>query len=259
MLPSKGKKAILCLACLTALLLGGWGGVAAAAGERPLHLEGLWTEQETWLTLGVLAGAGLLSLADEDIRREVQRDDDNTLESLADGFNLLGHPLTGLGISATLWGAGALRHDRELAETGQMALEAVLLGQVVAVGVKVAVGRLRPGDEQDAWSFRPFALESEHDAFPSGHTATAFALAGILSRRSDAHWAPWLYYGLAGLVGAARIYDDEHWASDVAVGALVGELAARVTWHFHQHNPGFFLGAGPVGRDGAGVRLALRW
>lgn len=249
------------LAMLLAIAVLGWGAVPApaAALDHPIEVDGLWTDGETWLSLGVLAGAGLLAFEDETIRREVQRDDDETLASLADGFNLLGHPLTGLGISATLWGAGALRHDRHLAETGQMALEAVLLGQIATVMVKAGVGRLRPDEREDAWSFRPFSLASERDSFPSGHTASAFALAGVLSRRSESDWAPWLYYGLASLVGAARVYDDEHWASDAVVGALVGELAARLTMHFHRRNPGFFFGAGPLGSEGAGVQLTLRW
>jgi membrane-associated phospholipid phosphatase len=31
------------------------------------------------------------------------------------------------------------------------------------------------------------------------------------------------------MVGWSRVYDDKHWASDVAAGALVGILAGRST------------------------------
>ncbi|HEU0301829.1 MAG TPA: phosphatase PAP2 family protein, partial [Longimicrobium sp.] len=38
-----------------------------------------------------------------------------------------------------------------------------------------------------------------------------------------------LAYGGAAAVGWSRVYDDKHWASDVAGGALVGILAGRTT------------------------------
>ncbi|MGD0267199.1 MAG: phosphatase PAP2 family protein, partial [Candidatus Methylomirabilota bacterium] len=36
-----------------------------------------------------------------------------------------------------------------------------------------------------------------------------------------------LAYGLAGVAGLTRIYDDKHWASDVFLGAALGTLIGK--------------------------------
>jgi membrane-associated phospholipid phosphatase len=59
------------------------------------------------------------------------------------------------------------------------------------------------------------------NAFPSGHTATAFAEAEFL-RREYKEVSSW--YGMAGYAAAAttgilRMYNNKHWLRDVVAGA----------------------------------------
>jgi len=183
---------------------------------------------ETLLAVTILTGAGALALADEDIRRNVRNHQSDGLDSLSEGFDLLGHPVTGVGVAASLLGYGWWQDDPEMAETGRLSLQAVLLADLATLAVKGSVGRLRPDAHDDAASFRPFSLSKDHDSLPSGHTASSFALAAVLSRRSQHSAAPLVYYGLASLVALSRVYDDDHWASDVLLGALIGELAGRL-------------------------------
>lgn len=231
----------------------------AAEQQNSIVLNGLWTRQETLLSVGVIGAAGLASLWDEDVHSEMRRSRSSSVNNLADGFDLLGHPATGLGASALLWGIGTWREDSVLAQTGQLAFEAVFLSQVATAAVKVGFGRHRPDVDEDAWSFRPLSFSGQRHSLSSAHTANAFALAGVLSSRSKKAWAPWLCYGLAGLVGVSRVYDDEHWLSDVMVGALIGELSARIAMRFHDDNPGFFVGPAVIGQDGYGLRIGARW
>ncbi|MFH1784684.1 MAG: phosphatase PAP2 family protein [bacterium] len=66
----------------------------------------------------------------------------------------------------------------------------------------------------------------KNHAFPSGHTAGAFAFATYLSQKVYAlKLEPWL---IAGLVGLSRIYVGGHFLGDVIVGAGVGYLVAVV-------------------------------
>jgi membrane-associated phospholipid phosphatase len=61
-------------------------------------------------------------------------------------------------------------------------------------------------------------------AFPSGHTLTAFAIAGALyfaSAKSKRGPLLWLFI-LASLVGLSRIAVGAHWLTDVLAGAGVG-------------------------------------
>jgi membrane-associated phospholipid phosphatase len=122
---------------------------------------------------------------------------------------------------------GTLSDGSRGTKRGVAMVMGVLAGSAANEALNVAVGRARPADGGDPWHFDPF---EGHAAFPSGHAAYAFAVAGAIDAATDS-WVPAaMAYAAATLTGASRIYDDRHWLSDVAIGALVGGwTAARVT------------------------------
>jgi membrane-associated phospholipid phosphatase len=64
------------------------------------------------------------------------------------------------------------------------------------------------------------------NAFPSGHTAIAFAGAALLDKEYGVNhpWVKVLGYGVASAVGMVRVFNNRHWISDVLGGAGVGML-----------------------------------
>jgi lipid A 4'-phosphatase len=111
-------------------------------------------------------------------------------------------------------------------------IPALLFFAVAAAGVlvdviKVVVGRPRPkllfaaGDYEFSW----IGLSADHWSFPSGHAATAAALATAL-------WCLWpqplLFYVVgAALVAMSRVVTGAHYLSDVVMGAFIGVVVAR--------------------------------
>jgi len=75
-------------------------------------------------------------------------------------------------------------------------------------------------------------------AFPSGHTAAAFALAGVLGLLPISRTVRWLAIAAAVLVGISRIAVGAHWPLDVAAGMLTGWLSAFIGVHLARIVPG---------------------
>jgi len=93
-------------------------------------------------------------------------------------------------------------------------------------------------------SFRPAALIKNlhfvqgvdihlYNSFPSGHTATAFALFFALSLLTQSLLAKWFFFILALLIGYSRIYLSQHFLIDVLVGSIIGTFFFLLTfWLF---------------------------
>ena len=78
--------------------------------------------------------------------------------------------------------------------------------------IKYATDRTRPNGD-------PHSL-------PSGHASTSFATATVLQNHYG--WKLGLpAYIVATYSGVSRIYDNQHWASDVVLGAAVGIASGR--------------------------------
>ncbi len=128
-----------------------------------------------------------------------------------------------LGIGLAAREAGGSRAWRRGIGGGAAVAAAGLLDQLV----KNVLCRARP-NAADAGAFfsgfpcfpAPYALAS----FPSGHAATAFALAAVLSRWYPRWSGVWL--GLAVAVGWSRIVLGSHFPSDVLGGAVLGVAVA---------------------------------
>ena len=64
-------------------------------------------------------------------------------------------------------------------------------------------------------------------SFPSGHTSLSFAAAASIDQRLG--WKAGIPAHLvAGFVGLARVKANKHYWHDVAVGAVIGEVAGRL-------------------------------
>jgi membrane-associated phospholipid phosphatase len=82
----------------------------------------------------------------------------------------------------------------------------------------------------------PFSF---NDSFPSGHTTVAFAWATVFAE----NYGIWyITYPVAVMCGAARIYKNMHWASDVFVGAMIGTFFGKIICQDNNFNIGMSAG-----------------
>jgi len=86
--------------------------------------------------------------------------------------------------------------------------------------VKSFFRRVRPPEHFTNSDPLPYGMRRPiTSSFPSGHAATAFMCAVVLSRGNRA--APF-YFSLAALVAFSRVYTRMHHTSDVVAGAALG-------------------------------------
>lgn len=75
---------------------------------------------------------------------------------------------------------------------------------------------------------------SSRNSFPSGHTATAFMTATMLTKEYG-YKSPWVgigAYAVASVTGLMRVANNRHWLSDVLTGAGIGILTTELGYFF---------------------------
>lgn len=84
----------------------------------------------------------------------------------------------------------------------------------------------------------PYFIENvtlhNYHSFPSGHSASAFALAAVLSFSVKNKNYSILFLFLAALVGYSRIYLGQHFMDDVLPGSFFGMISAIICWMYFE-------------------------
>ena len=152
-------------------------------------------------------------------------------------------PLT-LAAAAT-YGIGRLTHNETLADIGLHTTEALVMSVGMSEVIRTTLGRYRPRQSpDDAFKFKFGAGFTQFGArsFPSVHADAAFAVASVLAAEirlrdpKTARYTTPLLYTAAFVPGVTRMYLNEHWASDIVAGSLMGAmLGSRVVSYAHSH------------------------
>lgn len=171
--------------------------------------------------------------------------------------------------SAIAWAGGRLFRSAPIADAGLHSAEAIAVGTAIGSFLKSTAGRARPraahGDPFD-FRFGKGYTSGDYRSFPSLHEIGSFAAAAAITSEVARHnpgagrAVGVVAYGGAGLVGAARMYSAEHWASDVVLGGALGVMIGRrIVAHAHSGDPNsldrFLLGGLAVDANGMRVEL----
>ena len=203
-----------------------WEKALRALGDDTLYLlsSPLRLSPESALVVaGVGAGIVGIAFADRSIRDAVASHRHDGVRDAADAISYLGDPLVlfGLNVGVIAIGEGIREAtgNSKLLGAALVATEAQLLTLGLTESIAYGTARARPDQSNDPGQW--FTNWGRNDSFPSSHASQAFAIAAVIEDRFGL--GPGIVaYGLASLVGAARIVQDKHWASDVAAGAVLG-------------------------------------
>ena len=216
------------------------------------------THDKTFLTradLGIasvaLAGTALLSHWDTQIARRSQDSTFQTARMKSFAKNASKFQETSLTVAGLLtYGIARATGQHTVEDVALHATESVVLASLVSQVIRGPLGRSRPYVTNDTnqydvsfgGGFKTGEAGFKRRAFPSIHASSSMAVATVLAmelQRRHSSATPYLAPILlaAGLLpGLSRIQLDQHWASDVAAGALMGAFAGyKVVSYSHDH------------------------
>ena len=129
-------------------------------------------------------------------------------------------PYVAIGVPVAMAVTAWAKHDKQLLKDAVYVGTSVAGAFVVTYGMKYLVDRQRP---YERYPDRVHAYSHENSpSFPSGHTATAFALATSLSVKYPKWYviAPSAVWACS--VGVSRMNEGVHYPSDGLAGAAIG-------------------------------------
>jgi membrane-associated phospholipid phosphatase len=196
-------------------------GLRALASDTWSDFKAFPRRRSTWIILGIGAGAALLAHpVDDDVNAHLIG------RKSADWFwkpgNIVGSASTQIGVSVGLYVIGRYvvrpKPDQPVTQgvsprtnrwshMGLDLLRAQIVSQTFVLAIKQSVRRDRP--------------TGECCSFPSGHAATAFAVASVVERHFGYRMSvPAM--AIATYVATSRLHDNRHFLSDVVFGSALG-------------------------------------
>ncbi len=184
----------------------------------------------------VAAGVSVFLLVDNPVRTYMLDNQTTEKDDAASLFKKVGEPEVWALVPAVMVGTGLIVRKPGLTRSGLRAVTSAALAGGITTVLKWVFGRERPNDPgSTVTSFEPFNFEfaSSDASFPSGHTSSAFGFAASLADDVHPLWAKIGLYTLATGTAWSRVYNNDHWTSDVIAGAVVGITSAKLvngTW-----------------------------
>ena len=147
-------------------------------------------------------------------------------------------------VALLTYGIGRLTHSATITDVSAHVGEALLITNVISQSIRGPFGRARPyvthDDQNSDFHLGKGFTSYDYRSLPSLHSASAFAAASALTaeigeRHPGAAWpAGILLYSAATIPGITRMYLNQHWASDVVSGGLLGAfIGHKVVTHAH--------------------------
>jgi membrane-associated phospholipid phosphatase len=217
-----------------------------------------WNKYQWIAVSGVMVLGAVFYTQDANIQKVVQKNQTPFLTGVSiNGLERLGSGLYSLPALGILYGVGAIVKNDKARYTALKGVEAFVLAFISDQILKQLTHRHRPYQDDppnpNLWD-GPFVLPG-NTSFASGHAANAFAMATVVATAySKTVWVPIVCYTFAGLTAASRVYQNDHWFSDVFIGSAIGFAIGRTIMNNHIKK----IKVLPISHVGTGVMLVYQ-
>jgi membrane-associated phospholipid phosphatase len=217
-----------------------------------------WNKYQWIVFSGVVVITAAFFTQDARIQIVVEKNQNAFMDNASKyGLERLGSGLYALPAMGLLYGVGAITKNDKARYTALKGIEAFVLANVFSTLMKQLTQRHRPYNDNppnpNIWE-GPFHL-TMNTSFPSGHSTNIFSIATVVATAyKKTIWVPIVCYTLAGLTAASRVYQNDHWFSDVFVGSVLGFAIGKTIMNNHFKK----LKVLPVSHVGSGVMLVYQ-
>jgi membrane-associated phospholipid phosphatase len=196
--------------------------VSADFYTSPLHYN-----SKDWITFSSVVGlTALATLADKEVKNYSQKNQSKFANNLLniDKYYRLDYAA---GTMILLYGYGLLYDNNKIRKLAVKLVEATALASSITLVSKITIGRARPFLNKDVYYTNSLNIKDDYNSFPSEHTTLAFAYSTVMANEIDNVFWKVGWYSAASLVGYARVYHNQHWFSDVLMGAAIGYFSGE--------------------------------
>lgn len=193
------------------------------AYSRPLHWQG-----KQWRTFGAItAGTGAIYLFDEESSEYFRNQKEDIPKAIRDYGWSVGSPENNYMITGAVYLAGLFTKNEKLRRTGVLLISSASAAGLLQQLTKSAIGRARPVSGKSKDTFDPFRNDRNYHSFPSGHTMLAFTNAYAIAKQFKNPWVKAGIYTIGLVPGVSRLWEGQHWLSDVAFGVVLSILTVE--------------------------------
>ena len=192
----------------------------AGAQTDSTHFPRVWIAP-----LAVLATASI----DPEAREWALHQHRKSLDRVARVVNPFGTAQRLVPAMALFYVGAHLARDTSLERKTLVTAAAYVATDLFESALKPAVGRERPHFAGRSAHFHPFTLNGDWHSFPSAHVAHIMAIVSAVSEQTNSRPIDLIGNGLVTLVALDRVYEDQHWTSDVVATAVLSSIISRRT------------------------------
>ncbi len=179
-----------------------------------------------WIVpVGIAASAAF----DPEIREWALHTRTRALDRFAKTVNPLGTTQRLVPAMALTYVTALLTGRESLANGTLNTVAAYVASDLVESALKPVVGRERPHVEGDSHRFHPFTAKGDWHSFPSAHVAHITSIAQAVSMQTQSGPVTAIFSGLVALVAWDRVYEDQHWTSDVTATIALSSVVSSAT------------------------------
>ena len=200
--------------------------IAAAQKDSVSHPVRDRTPTRAWIIpVGIAASAAL----DPEMREWTLQTHTRSLDHFAKAVNALGTAQRLVPAMALTYVTALLTGRESLASGTLNTAAAYVATDLVESALKPMVGRERPHVEGNSHRFRPFTANGDWHSFPSAHVTHVTSIAQAISMQTQSGPVTALCSSLVALVAWDRVYEDQHWTSDVTATIALSSIVSGAT------------------------------